>query len=73
MTLQELSEELGKPTHVLANTLRQVGLADRLLSEYEQLNTIQETRLRQGKSTYRHKAQSASEAEPEPLSIASLA
>lgn len=73
MTLQELSEELGKPTHVLANTLRQVGLADRLLSEYEQLNTIQETRLRQGKSSCRSSAKMASETVPNSLSIASLA
>lgn len=73
MTLQELSEELGKPTHVLANTLRQVGLADRLLSEYEQLNTIQETRLRQGKSSCRPSAKMASETVPNPLSIASFA
>lgn len=73
MTLQELSNELGKPAHVLANTLRQVGLADRLLSEYEQLNTIQETRLRQGKSSCRPSAKRASETVPNPMSIASLA
>ena len=73
MTLQELSDELGKPAHVLANTLRQVELADRLLSEYEQLSIIQETRLRQGKSSYRHNTHSASEAQPKPLSIATLA
>lgn len=73
MTLQELSDELGKPAHTLANTLRQVGLADCLLSEYEQLNSIQEKRLRQGRSSCHQDIKGTSETGPKPLSIASLA
>lgn len=46
MTLKELSIELGKPTHVLANTLRQVGLADSLLADNDTLNDPQIHRLR---------------------------
>lgn len=33
MTLGQLAQELGKSVNSLANTLRQVGLADRLLYE----------------------------------------
>ena len=46
MTLKELSDELGKNSRSLANTLRQVGLADRLLEDSETLTTEQENRLR---------------------------
>lgn len=73
MTLKELSIELGKPTHVLANTLRQVGLADRLLHEDEQLNSVQESRLRQGRSGSQNKAIMAPPIQAEPYSIACLA
>jgi len=50
MTLKELSIELGKPAHVLANTLRQVGLTNILLSEQAELNPAQVRRLRYGKT-----------------------
>lgn len=66
MTLQELSIELGKPTHVLANTLRQVGLADRLLADDEQLNTSQITRLRNGGKTIKQKQTTVSSPAPTP-------
>lgn len=46
MTLKELSIELGKPTHVLANTLRQVGLAEYLLYDSDTLSAQQINRLR---------------------------
>lgn len=50
MTLGQLAQELGKSANSLANTLRQVGLADRLLRESDIINRGQETRLRKGSS-----------------------
>lgn len=56
---------------MLANTLRQVGLADRLLADDEQLNTSQITRLRNGGKTIKQKQTTVSS--PAPYSIAALA
>ncbi len=50
MTLGQLAQELGKSASSLANTLRQVGLADRLLRESDILTGEQEIRLRNGHS-----------------------
>jgi ribosomal protein S1 len=50
MTLGQLAQELGKSANSLANTLRQVGLADRLLYESDIITRDQETRLRNGNS-----------------------
>ena len=50
MTLGQLAQELGKSVNSLANTLRQVGLADRLLYESDIITRDQETRLRNGNS-----------------------
>lgn len=71
MTLKELSIELGKPTHVLANTLRQVGLADYHLADDEQLNAVQIGRLRNGRAPVKDKP--AQKIESVPYSIAALA
>lgn len=46
MTLGQLAQELEKSANSLANTLRQVGLADRLLHESNIITRDQETRLR---------------------------
>lgn len=79
MTLKELSIQLYKPVHELANTLRQVGLADRLLSEDDILTAAQINRLRNGKtgnkpsSADKVKYKASSYAEPISYSIASLA
>lgn len=51
MTLEQLSNEIGKPVSALANTLRQVGLADFLLDGSDNLTIAQEERLRMGKKT----------------------
>ena len=50
MTLGQLAQELGKSANSLANTLRQVGLADRLLYESDIITRDQETRLRNDNS-----------------------
>lgn len=50
MTLGQLAQELEKSANSLANTLRQVGLADRLLHESNIITRDQETRLRNGNS-----------------------
>lgn len=50
MTLGQLAKELGKSADSLANTLRQVGLADHLLEESDVITKPQETRLRNGNS-----------------------
>ncbi len=79
MTLKELSIELGKPTHALANTLRQVGLSDQLLAEDDILTSVQIERLKKGKvgqklnKEQKSKHTSFEYASTTPYSIASLA
>ena len=73
MTLKELSIELGKPTHVLANTLRQVGLADVLLAENVILNGDQINRLRVLKSSSKKKkSENIDEKEDDTPNISSV-